>query len=175
MKIILIVGPSGVGKDSLLKKAKQELGDEFFKEYNFIKRYITRQPDKNEKNFYLEEEALEVLKKNDFFISSWSSHNNTYAIAKNSLKKGKNIISISRGKIKDFEDFSEKVFTINISVSKTELKKRLEKRGREDKDEIQERLNRVYKTIEANNLIDFDNSKDIKSSSKEFISLLKSL
>lgn len=47
-KIILIVGASGVGKDSLIKEAKKELKEEF----NFIRRYITRKPDKNEKNYF---------------------------------------------------------------------------------------------------------------------------
>ena len=41
-KIILIVGASGVGKDSLLKSLKGKIN------INFVKRYITREPDQLE-------------------------------------------------------------------------------------------------------------------------------
>jgi len=46
-KIILIVGASGVGKDTLIKYARKKMK----KEINFVRRYITRKPDKNEKTF----------------------------------------------------------------------------------------------------------------------------
>ena len=86
-KVILIVGASGVGKDTLIKEAKKELK----KKFNFIRRYITRKPDKSEKNFFLEDSAFEILKENDFFISCWDAHNNLYGISKDSIKNKTNI------------------------------------------------------------------------------------
>lgn len=169
-KIVLIVGASGVGKDTLLKYAKNSL----INEANFINRYITRKPDLNEANFYVDDYAFEILKHNSFFISSWKAHDNFYGIAKNSIKSGLNIISISRSKIKDFENFSDKVYTINITVPKETLKIRLENRARESKLEIEKRLNRAYEKIDAKNLIDFDNTKPLEESSLEFINLIKS-
>lgn len=170
-KIVLIVGPSGVGKDSLLKHAKKSLNNEV----NFVNRYITRKPDLNESNFYVDDYAFEILKHNSFFISSWKAHNNFYGIAKSSIETGLNIISISRSKIKDFENTSNNVFTINITVPKEILQKRLENRGRETKSEIKERLNRSYEKIDATNLIEFDNTKPLEQSSEEFIKLLRNL
>ena len=61
-QIVLVVGASGVGKDTLLKEAQNKMS------FNFVKRYITREPDKNEQNYYVEENAFEVLKNSDFFI-----------------------------------------------------------------------------------------------------------
>jgi len=169
-KIILIVGPSGVGKDTLLREAKKSLGENF----NFLDRYITRKPCKNEGNFYLDDYAFEILKHKSFFISTWSAHGNYYGIAKKSIKEGVNIISVSRSKIRDFENFHDNVFTININISKEKLKQRLENRARENKEEIEKRLNRTYEKIEAENLIEFDNSEEIEISSKKFIKILKS-
>ncbi len=167
-KIVLIVGASGVGKDTLLKEIKKDLG----KNFHFIKRYITRKPDKSEKNYYLADDAFELLKNNSFFLSTWSAHNNFYGIAKNSIKKGINIISISRSKIKDFENVFDNVYTINISVSKDELRNRLTLRARESKEEIEQRLNRTYKNIEAKNLIEFNNEGSLNNTSKSFLKLL---
>ncbi|PHR72636.1 MAG: hypothetical protein COA66_05110 [Arcobacter sp.] len=170
-KIVLIVGASGVGKDTLLKNIKKSLKNKA----NFITRYITREADLNEKNYFLDPLAFDLLKINKFFVSSWAAHNNFYGISKNSIKEGLNIISISRSSIKDFEAFYDNVYTINITVPKEELRKRLIKRARENKDEIEERLNRSYACIESNNLIHFDNSEDIGTSSESLLNLLSQI
>lgn len=170
-KIILIVGASGVGKDTLIKEAKKELK----KEFNFIRRYITRKPDKNEKNFFLENSAFKLLKENEFFISSWEAHNNLYGISKDSIKNKTNIISISRSKIADFEKHFDKVYVINITLNDTELKRRLIKRGRENIKEIEKRLERKYDKIYARNLIVFQNDKSFDDSIKAFIDILKEI
>ncbi|MFK2821619.1 hypothetical protein [Arcobacter sp. YIC-80] len=170
-KIVLIVGPSGVGKDTLLKGARKILKNEI----NFVRRYITRKPDKNEKNYFLDEFAFEILKHNSFFASSWNAHGNYYAIAKNSIKNKVNIISVSRAKISDFEKQYDKVYTINITVPKEELRNRLLLRKRESLEQIEKRLNRSYPKIEAENLIEFDNSKNIEVSIKDFVELIKKI
>lgn len=170
-KIILIVGASGVGKDSLIKEAKKELKED----YIFIRRYITRKPDKSEKNFFLENKAFKLLKKNNYFISSWEAHGNFYGISNESIKKRMNIISISRSKINDFEKVFDNVFVINITLNKEELKNRLIKRGRETLEEIQKRLDRNYDKIEAKNLINFENNKSFEESKEAFIKLLKEI
>jgi phosphonate metabolism protein PhnN/1,5-bisphosphokinase (PRPP-forming) len=170
-KIVLIVGPSGVGKDSLLSYAKDELKDRI----NFVKRYITREADENEDNYHLDDYAFEILKHNSFFISTWNVHNNIYGISKNSIINGLNIISISRSRVKDFENIYEKVYTMNITVSSDELRKRLNKRGRESKEEIEKRLLRSDLKIDAKNLIKFDNSACFEESKENFIELLKKI
>lgn len=170
-KIVLIVGPSGVGKDTLLKAVKKEFEDKV----NFVRRYISRMPDKNEDNFFIEASAFSILQTNNFFISSWLAHGNSYGISKTAIKKGVNIISISRSKIKDFETSFENVFTINITVSKEVLRMRLENRARESEEEIEKRLNRTYEKIEARNLIEFDNSLSKEESTVKFISLIEEI
>lgn len=168
-QVILIVGASGVGKDTLLKNIKEK------KNINFIKRYITREPDNNEHNYYIDDEAFEQLKRDDFFISTWEAHANKYAIAKNQIIDGLNIISISRGAIQDFENYFENVITIEITLPREILYQRLQNRGRENEQQIQSRLNRAYNTIEAKKLIQFDNSSPIKESTTNFINLLENI
>lgn len=169
-KIVLVVGASGVGKDTLLNELKKIL------DANFIKRYITRIPDINETNYYLSKEAFIILKQNSFFISSWSAHGNFYGISKNCIKDDSiNIISISRAVIQEFEKEFENVFTINIVLDKDTLKKRLIKRNRETLTQIENRLNRTYTKIEAKNLLKFCNDKSINESAKKLKELIISL
>ena len=166
-KIVLIVGASGVGKDTLLKNIQDKI------EANFIKRYITREPDSNENNYYIDCEAFEKLEKDNFFISAWEAHNNKYAIAKNQINEGLNIISVSRGAIKDFEKNFDNVLTIQIVLPKDILYERLKNRARENEEQIQERLTRTYENIEAKNIIQFDNSTSLEVSTKNFVTLLE--
>ena len=168
-KIILIVGASGVGKDTLIKGAQSKI------DANFSKRYITRIPDDNEDNFFVDKDAFLLLKENDFFISTWEAHGNFYGISKNQIKEGLNIISISRNAIKDFEDYFEDVTCLNITLSKDELKKRLVRRNRETKEEIEKRISRSYPKIDAKNVIEFDNSKSIEESSADFIKIIQGI
>lgn len=170
-KIILIVGASGVGKDSLIKALKKE----FEEKINFVTRCITRAPDKNENNYYFNNYAFDILKEQDFFVSTWQAHNNLYGISRDCLKDGVNIISISRGNIIDFEKEYDNVYTINITLSKDKLKERLITRGRENLEEIEKRLDRSYEKIIANTLIEFDNSKDFSISSNEFKKLIQTI
>lgn len=168
-KIILIVGASGAGKDTLLKSIKNNI------EANFVTRYVTRMPDKNESNYYISKEDFLYLQKNDFFVSSWEAHSNIYGISHRSIKDGINIISISRSTIKDFEKEFNDVTSIEIAIPKDMLYNRLINRGREDREAILKRIQRSEQKIEAKNLIYFDNSKPLEQSRKDFLSLLNSL
>jgi ribose 1,5-bisphosphokinase len=168
-KIILIVGASGVGKDTLIKNIKDKV------EANFLKRYITREPDNNESNYYIDDEAFDSLQSDNFFVSTWNAHNNRYGISMSHIKDGLNIISISRGAIKDFEGKFEYVTTINITIPKEQLFQRLKNRARESDEEIQKRIDRSYTLIDAKNLIEFDNSKSIEESTQDFINLIQQI
>lgn len=170
-KIILIVGASGVGKDSLIREAKKELKEGF----NFVKRYITREPDTNEQNYFVENSAFKLLKESNYFISSWEAHGNFYGVSKDSIKDKVNVLSISRSKIADFEKNFDEVYTINITLDKEELKKRLLRRGRESIYNIQKRLERSYDKVEAKNLINFENNRYFDESLEAFIELLKKI
>jgi len=168
-KIILIVGASGVGKDTLIKGVRSKI------DANFTKRYITRIPDANEDNFFVDKDAFLLLKENDFFISTWEAHGNFYGISKNQIKYGRNIISISRDAIKDFEECFDDVTCLNITLKKEELKKRLLLRNRETKEEIEERLQRNFKTINAKNLVQYSNDFELNESISKFANILERL
>lgn len=177
MKILLITGPSGAGKDSLLRLAAHHFRKD--SRLCLVKRYITRQPDSNEQNYFVDHAAFTLLCKNNFFISHWNAHGNLYGIPRTGLPdKNENtlaIISISRQNVGDFERCFERVTTLGIKVDPDILRNRLRARGREDDKSIEKRLQRTAPPIKARRMLHFDNSEELACSGKQFLDLLDSL
>lgn len=177
MKIALIVGASGSGKDSLLRAATVHFSEN--DNVTFLQRYITRPADQHEHNYFLDSSAFEMLKENNFFISHWQAHGNRYGIARNHLNgkggDGLTVISISRKAVVDFEREFRDVFTIKVEVKPEILRDRLRNRNRENEQAVEQRLKRAGLPIQARELIRFDNSAPLRVTVSAFNQLLSSL
>lgn len=177
MNVILIVGPSGSGKDTLLRSAKKHFGPT--DKLSFVRRYITRPPSKDEDNFYLDQEGFLTLKECQFFVSTWQAHNNYYGIARHALTSDKKhyglLCSISRRAVTDFEEKFANTTTIHVSAREDILLERLKERGRENREDIEKRLHRATRKVEARELITFDNSDPLDKTIPSFLSLLDEL
>jgi len=169
IKLILIAGPSGVGKDTLLKQIKNRI------KAHFVTRHITRPPDDSEQNYFVLPKEFLKLKDQGFFVATWNAHSFDYGIAKNELQDGANIISVSRSAIEDFENMFDDVTTINITAPKEVCLRRLHQRNRENENEIKERLAGSSKPIHAKNVIQFSNDLPLEFSTLKFLKLIKGL
>jgi len=67
LRVILVVDPSGSGKDTLPYTAKEHFQDK--RRLNFARRYITRPPDSNEDNHFVDQAGFTLLKENGFFVA----------------------------------------------------------------------------------------------------------
>lgn len=177
MRVILVVGPSGSGKDTLLRSAREHFAEE--EQVAFVRRYITRQPDRNEDNYFLDPAAFTFLSNAGFFISTWQSHDNFYGIPYHALNADDMVkvavCSVSRSAVGDFERHYAHTTTILVTAEKEVLRQRLQKRGREDDAAVRRRLARADKAVVARDLIVFDNSQSLESSAAMFIELLENL
>ena len=177
MKLILVVGPSGSGKDTLLRAAREKFITPA--ELAFVSRYITRPPDGNEDNYYVDSFCFRILRENNFFASQWQAHGYEYGIPRHALENATNgqrlLCSISRSAINDFERIHSDVAVLHVTASIDILEKRLQGRGREKSKEIERRLKRAAQQVHAKNLITFDNSGTLEQSQEDFIHLLRSL
>jgi ribose 1,5-bisphosphokinase len=147
--LVLVVGPSGAGKDTLLDAARARLaGDDRFL---FVRRAITRPADAGG-------EAHEALTSAEFaerrsgFALSWQAHGLSYGISaaiEGELAKGRVVIAnVSRSVIQEAATRFP-ACVIEITAPPEILAARLGQRGREDQADIASRLTRSV-TLPAN-------------------------
>jgi ribose 1,5-bisphosphokinase len=176
LKIILIVGPSGAGKDSLLQRCRLALADRH--DISFIPRYVTRIPDINEQNYYIDQRAFSTLKQNGFFFVDWQAHGNFYGVSVEPLlEKGKRtaIISVSRSVIPTFEMVFDDVHTLLITAPSVLLRARLERRGRESIAGMNSRFTRMELEVSARRLAVFDNGGSLDETTPLFLKLVEKI
>mgnify|MGYP001344074334 CR=1 FL=1 len=156
--LIIISSPSGAGKTTLCKLLLKKM-----KNVILSISYTSRNKRLNEKDgkdyFFVSEQKFKKLKKNDFFIETAKNFNNYYGSPyKNTTlakKNNKNLLfDIDwKGARKIRKSFnSENIIDFFIlPPSKSELKKRLIKRGRDNKNEIKLRLSYAMKEMKHYN------------------------
>ena len=146
-KLIIISSPSGAGKTTICKYLLKKI-----KDVDLSISYTTRQKRKNETNkkdyFFTNRDQFMKLKKNNFFIETAKNFNNYYGSPfsniDNSFKRNNHILfdidwKGARKLRKNYNKNQILDFFI-LPPNKNELKKRLEKRGRDKKNEINIRL-----------------------------------
>ena len=153
-KLIIISSPSGAGKTTICKYLLKKM-----KNIDLSISYTTRQQRKNESNgldyFFIDKKKFLNLKKNNFFIETAKVFNNYYGSPYNNIKESftinKHILFDidwqGARKLRKFYDKEQIIDFFILPPSKKELKKRLQKRGRDNKEEINIRLSLAMSEI----------------------------
>ncbi|HME24622.1 MAG TPA: phosphonate metabolism protein/1,5-bisphosphokinase (PRPP-forming) PhnN [Acetobacteraceae bacterium] len=135
--LVLVVGPSGAGKDTLLKAARQALADD--PRFRFVRRVITRAADAGG-------EAHEAITEAEFatrdFALQWQAHGLRYGIPTEAIAGG--IIAVANVSRSVIAEAAERfpVRVIEITAPPDMLAARLMSRGREAEADVAARLAR---------------------------------
>jgi ribose 1,5-bisphosphokinase len=138
--LVLVVGPSGAGKDTLLEAARRALAHD--PRFRFVQRVITRPAESGG-------EAHEAVTPEEFatrrFALQWQAHGLSYGIPTDvidDIARGLVVVmNASRTIIADAADRFP-VHVIEVTAPADVLAKRLASRGREQADDVAERLAR---------------------------------
>ena len=135
--LVLVVGPSGAGKDTLLDAAKQVLANSGG--FRFVRRVVTRAADAGGE---AHEPATEAEFAQRDFALQWQAHGLRYGITADAISDGLvTVANVSRTVV--FEAATRfPVRVIEVTASQDVLAARLASRGREDAAEMAERLAR---------------------------------
>ncbi|MEM9724773.1 MAG: phosphonate metabolism protein/1,5-bisphosphokinase (PRPP-forming) PhnN, partial [Pseudomonadota bacterium] len=144
-KLIFVVGPSGVGKDTLLNGARAALADD--PRFHFVRRVVTRAEEAGGEDFEsVDPEHFEALAAAGAFYVSWSAHGLRYgarAALKHELAAGRNVVlNGSRSVVADLAALEPNLDVIHIDAPEALVAQRLAARGRESAAEIEARRRR---------------------------------
>ncbi|PLW76902.1 phosphonate metabolism protein/1,5-bisphosphokinase (PRPP-forming) PhnN [Cohaesibacter celericrescens] len=179
--LVLLVGPSGSGKDSVLDWARLRLADD--KRILFVRRCITRDnADSSEDHDSMTIPEFQKAEMQGDFILSWNAHGLYYGLPVTLLEHLKTGgVAIANGSRKTLPLLREQFphfEVINLTVEPEILAARLAKRGRESAEEIKQRLARTQ-TLQGEDLFDvkthhIDNSSDLALAGQAFVDLVLS-
>lgn len=144
-QLVLVVGPSGAGKDTLLGLAKAACTDDA--NIVFPRRAITREATASEDNEELSPPAFQEALGNGAFAVNWEAHGHRYALRRaidDDIRAGRTVIAnVSRTVIGAMRRAYADVVVIAITAPPEILARRLASRGRSSDGKIEQRLGRV--------------------------------
>ncbi len=178
-RLVLVVGPSGVGKDSVLRYAMAHFaGDARFV---FPKRCVTRAVDvAAEDHDSLDEQAFDKLASQGAFALMWEAHGHKYGVRSNintELERGSIVaVNVSRTIIAEVAGRYQSAVVVEITADPSVREARLAARGREAADDIKQRTRREVVTLaHALPHLVIRNDGSISGAGDEFCSLLAGL
>ncbi|WP_428648019.1 phosphonate metabolism protein/1,5-bisphosphokinase (PRPP-forming) PhnN [Roseibium sp.] len=175
-RMVLVVGPSGAGKDTLILALRERLKDR--RDVHFARRAITREADPNaEDHDTLSRDEFDRLTVSGEAALSWEAHGLGYVIPKSCddiIRSGGTVIANgSRSILARAAEKYENALVLLITAPVEVLAERLAARGRESREEILERLNRADLEPEnIGNLIRIENTGTIEAAVDEMMKAL---
>lgn len=172
--IIYVMGPSGAGKDSLLRYARARLDGI---PIAFAHRYITRPPVPNDENYVALSPAEFALRKaRGLFALDWEAHGLSYGIGiEIDAWRRAGLVVVVSGSRAHFDAHlaeSQDVTPLLITCAPDILAKRLLARGRETPEAISERLRRATMAPTHPALVKIDNSGPLDQAGERLVALL---
>jgi ribose 1,5-bisphosphokinase len=174
--MIVVVGPSGAGKDSLIDFARQKLADA--PDIDFVRRYITRPADAGSEDHRAVTVAeFEAMRDKGAFAVHWGAHDLHYGIPVETqarLAAGVTLVANgSRAAIADFRIAYPRLLVVVVTAAAEIIAERLRNRGREDEAAIARRLARSRQGWSFDcAAIEIDNSGPLDQAGLELVRLI---
>ena len=176
--LILVVGPSGVGKDSIIAGAAQR----FQRDTNlvFARRMITRTAEAGgEDHIPISRREFSAARDSGKLLLHWEAHGLCYGLSRDlelALASGRGVVAnVSRSVVAGARRALAPVAVIAITASPETVAARLAQRGREDAAGIRDRLARVSALSPEEADFVIDNSGSLDAAIEDFTAVLQRL
>lgn len=177
--LVLVVGPSGAGKDAVIMGARAALKAE--DNVVFPRRFVTRlsNPDA-EDHVSMTEMEFAVAVADGAFALWWRAHGNSYGIGRfveSHLDSGATVVvNCSRASVTDARDRFAKVTVIEITAPEDVLVRRIVARGRETPEQARERVLRKVPDYPSGVRVErVVNDRSLDEAVSQFCAILRSL
>jgi len=177
--LILVVGNSGSGKDSIMKGVKERFPSEL-KSLHLTQRFITRPSSDTEDNIAVTPEDFKKMSLQGGFALEWHIYGLDYGVPieiDDWMKKAHPVlVNVSRSIVKKARDIYQNILVVFIEVPFEITLKRIKERARESGRRLEERIQRAKKNQsfpDADYIV--DNSGDLDDAINNFLNYLLSV
>lgn len=143
-RLILVVGPSGAGKDTLLNLAKASCADDL--NIVFARRVVTREASAFESNEQISVEDFRQARSKGVYAMHWEAHGHCYGLPRaidDDIRAGRTVVAnVSRTVIGTMRESYEQVVVVSITAPPQVLAERLAVRSRSSDGQLEHRLGR---------------------------------
>jgi ribose 1,5-bisphosphokinase len=174
-RLILVVGPSGAGKDTLIGLAQAACADDGH--IVFARRVVTREASRFEDNQQVSLEAFQQGIARDEFAMHWEAHGHCYALPRaidDELRAGCTVVAnVSRTVVDAMRRAYADVTVVSITAPPEILTQRLAARGRGSDGPIEHRLSRAVDEAQAAPDVTIINVGSVEDQAGEFVQIIK--
>ncbi|MBR0686193.1 phosphonate metabolism protein/1,5-bisphosphokinase (PRPP-forming) PhnN [Bradyrhizobium manausense] len=151
-RLVLVVGPSGAGKDTLLRLAQSACADD--PDVVFPRRVVTRASSADEDNVAVSADDFVRARDHGDFAVHWEAHGHSYALPleiNDDIRAGRAVVAnVSRTVIAALRQAYADVVVVAITAPPNVLAQRLAARARHSDGNIADRLARSVDDASAN-------------------------
>jgi ribose 1,5-bisphosphokinase len=174
-RLILVVGPSGAGKDTLLGLAKAACAGDG--NVVFPRRAVTREASPFEENEQLSLEAFRQARNQGDFAVHWEAHGHCYALFRaidDDIRDGRTVVAnVSRAVVEAIRRAYADVVVISITAPPEILSQRLAARARSSDGRLADRLGRVVDDAATAPDVTITNVGNAEHHARELVRLIK--
>ena len=174
-RLILVVGPSGAGKDTLLELAKAALAEN--STIVFPRRVITRQASASEDNEEVSAGTFEAALARDEYAMHWDAHGHRYALSRaidDDIRSGHTVVAnVSRTIIAAMRRAYASVLVVSITAPPNVLAERIAMRARGSDGKIEQRLHRTVDEAVAVPDVTIVNTSSVEYHARQLVRIVK--
>jgi len=170
-RLILVVGPSGAGKDTLIGAAQAACAADA--NIVFPRRVVTRQASSAEDNEFMSPEDFRLAQARGAFAVHWDAHGHSYGLRStlgDDIRAGRTVVAnVSRTVIETLRLHYANVTVVTITAPPEILAARLAARGRGSDGRLSDRLTRV---VDADADVAINNIGGIEQHTAELLDVI---
>ena len=174
-RLILVVGPSGAGKDTLLGLARAACADD--SSIVFPRRVVTREASSFEDNEQMSLDAFKQARSQGDFAVHWEAHGHCYALSRaidDDIRARRTVVAnVSRTVIEALRRAYADVVVILITAPAEILAERLAVRARSSDGRLADRLGRAVDDVATAPDVTIANVGSVEQHARELVGVIK--
>jgi len=174
-RLVLVVGPSGAGKDTLLGLAQTACLNNA--NVVFPRRVVTREASSFEDNEQTSLEAFRQARMRGDFAVDWEAHGHCYALSRaidDELRAGRTVVAnVSRAVVDAVRRSYADVTVVSVTAPPEILSQRLAARARNSDGPIEDRLRRAVDGVAAAPDVTIVNVGAVEGHARELVKIIR--